>query len=160
LSSSTSKPQKTCRSFVAKIQFVANWVSYDASFAALQLARFCASASAGVSHRAALHHVMGYLNSNPSFKLVFWRGNKNELDGFSDPDWGNSESRRSTTELLVRYNLSIVLWRSRMQRMIALSTAEAEYYSASEIAVEIIYLANDKIFPFSDFFVFRLFKNL
>ncbi len=29
-----------------------------------------------------------------------------------------------------------------MQKTIALSTAEAEYYSASEIAVEIIYLRN------------------
>ncbi len=29
-----------------------------------------------------------------------------------------------------------------MQKTIALSTAEAEYYSASEIAVEIIYIRN------------------
>ena len=29
-----------------------------------------------------------------------------------------------------------------MQKTIALSTAEAEYYSASEVAVEIIYLRN------------------
>ena len=45
---------------------------------------------------------------------------------------------------MARYNNSIVLWRSRMQKTIALSTAEAEYYSASEIAVEleIIYLRN------------------
>ena len=104
-----------------------------------QLARFCASA--GVSHWAALHHVMGYLHSNPSFKLVYLRGNCNGLDGFADSDWGNSESRRSTTGL-ARYNKSIVLWQSRMQKTIVLSTAEAEYYSASEIAVEIIYLRN------------------
>ena len=56
------KEQKIYRSFVAKIQFVANWVRYDVSFAASQLARFCASA--GVSHWAALHHVMGYLSNN------------------------------------------------------------------------------------------------
>ncbi len=119
---------------------MANWVRYDVSFAASQLARFCASA--GVSHWAALHHVMGYLNNNPSFKLVYRRGNYNGLDGFADSDWGNSESRRSTTGLLARYNKSIVLWRSRMQKTNALSTAEAEYYSASEMAVEIIYLRN------------------
>ncbi len=35
-----------------------------------------------------------------------------------------------------------MLWRSRIQKTIALSTAEAEYDSASEIAVEIIYLRN------------------
>ncbi len=134
------KEQKIYRSFVAKIQFVAKWVRYDVSFAASQLACFCASA--GVSHWAALHHVMGYPNSNPSFKLVYRRGNYNGLDGFADSDWVNSESRRSTTGLLARYNKSTVLWRSRMQKTITLSTAEAEYYSASEMAVEIIYLRN------------------
>jgi hypothetical protein len=134
------KEQKIYRSFVAKTQFVANWVRYDVSFAAAQFACFCASAGVW----AALHHVMGYLNSNPCFKLVYWRGNYNGLNGFADSDWGNSESRRSTTGLLARYTNSIVLWRSRMQKTIALSTAEAEYYSASEIAVEleIIYLRN------------------
>jgi hypothetical protein len=85
---------------------------------------------------------MGYVNSNPSFKLVYLRGNYNGLDGFADSDWGNSESRRSTTGLLALYNKSIVLWRSKMQKTIALSTAEAGYYPASEIAVEIIYLRN------------------
>ncbi len=136
------KEQKIYRSFVAKIQFLANWVRYEVSFAASRLARFCASA--GVFYWTALHHLMGYLHSNPSFKLVYQRGNYDGLDGFADSDWGNSESRRSTTGLLARYNKSIVLWRSRMQKTIALSTAEAEYYSASEIAVrvEIIYLRN------------------
>jgi len=89
---------------------------------------------------------MGYLNSIPSFKLVCLRHeNYNGLDGFADSDWGNSESRLSTTGMLARYNKSIVLWRSRMQKTIALSTAEAEYYPASEMAVEkleIIYLRN------------------
>ncbi len=93
-----SKEQKTYQSFVAKIQFVANWVRYDVSFAASRLARFCASA--GASHLAALHHVMGYLNNNPSFKLVYRRRNYNGLDGFADSDRGNSESLRSTTGLL------------------------------------------------------------
>jgi hypothetical protein len=106
------KEQNKYRSFVAKIQFVANWVRYDISFAASQLARFCASAV--VSHWVALHHVMGYLNSNPSFKLVYWHGNYNGLDAFADSNWGNSESRRPTTELLARHKKSIVLRRSSL----------------------------------------------
>ncbi len=42
------KEQKVYRSCGAKIQLVRNWVRYGFSFAASQLARFCASA--GVSH--------------------------------------------------------------------------------------------------------------
>ena len=85
---------------------------------------------------------MGYLNYQSSFKLTYCSGKGTGLDGFADSDWGNSVSRRSTTGLLARYNRSIVLWRSKLQKTIALSTAEAEYYAASEIAIEIIYLRN------------------
>jgi hypothetical protein len=129
------KNRKCIYHLLQKYNFVANWVRYDVSFAASQSARFCASA--GVLHWAALHHVMEYLNSNPSFKLVYQCGNYNGLDGFADSDWGNSESRWSTTGLLAWYKKTMVLWRSRMQKTIVLSIAEAEYYSASEIAVEI-----------------------
>ena len=35
-----------------------------------------------------------------------------------------------------------VLWRSKLQKTTALSTAEAEYYSASTAATEVLYLRN------------------
>ena len=132
--------QKHYRSFVAKVQFAAYWVRFDISYAAAQLARFCVSA--GPSHWAALTHLMGYLTHRPSLKLVYRRDAEGGLDGFTDSDWGNSVSRRSTTGLVVRFNRAPVLWRSKMQKTVALSTAEAEYYSASEMAVEVIYLRN------------------
>ena len=65
-----------------------------------------------------------------------------DLDGFTDSDWGNSLSRKSTTGLLARYNRGLILWRSKMQKTVSLSSAEAEYYAASEMAIEIIYLRN------------------
>ncbi len=34
------------------------------------------------------------------------------------------------------------MWRSKMQKSIELSTAEAEYYSVSEMDIEMIYLRN------------------
>jgi hypothetical protein len=64
------------------------------------------------------------------------------LDGFTDSDWGNSLSRKSTTGLLARYNRGLILWRSKLQKTVSLSSAEAEYYAASEMAIEIIYLRN------------------
>ena len=134
------KEQKFYRSMSAKTQFVGHWIRFDVSYTAAQLARFCASA--GVSHWAALHHLMGYLEHNPSFKLTYREGHSSGLDGYADSDWGNSESRRSTTGILARYNKAIVLWRSKLQKTISLSTAEAEYYAASEMAIEIIYLRN------------------
>ena len=43
-----------------------------------------------------------------------------------------------------RYNTSIVLWRSRMQKTIALSTAEAEYNSASAVDSAITFCILDR----------------
>ena len=109
------KEQKFYRSMSAKTQFVGHWIRFDVSYTAAQLARFCASA--GVSHWAALHHLMGYLEHNPSFKLTYREGHSSGLDGYADSDWGNSESRRSTTGILARYNKSAVLWRSNCKRL-------------------------------------------
>ena len=132
--------QKQYRSMVAKVQFAAYWTRFDISYTTAQLARFCASA--GPSHWAALTHLIGYLIQRPSLKITYWNGANGGLDGFTDSDWGNSVSRKSTTGLIARYNRTPILWRSRMQKTVALSSAEAEYYSASEMAVEIIYLRN------------------
>ncbi len=85
---------------------------------------------------------MGYLEEKPSFKLSYQRGGSNGLDGFADSYWGNSITRRSTTGLFAWYNLGVVQWRSKMQKTVSLSTAGAEYHSASEMAFEVLYLRN------------------
>ncbi len=88
--------------------------------------------------------MMEYLEGFPSFKLTYRRrtGIDDGLSGFADSDWGNSSSRRSTSGNLCLYNRSPVLWRSKLQKTTALSTAEAEYYSASTAATEVLYLRN------------------
>ena len=125
------------RSFVAKLQFAATWVRIDIAFTVSQLARFCASA--GVSQWAALHHLMEYLEGNPSFKITYRLsgGKSNLLSGYADSDWGNSSSRRSTSGMLMLYNKLPISWKSKMQKTTALSTAEAKYYSASTAAMEV-----------------------
>ena len=133
------KSQTIYRSMVARLQFAATWVRFDISYAVAQLARFCASA--GSSHWAALHHLMEYLVKYPSFKLEYSKRPKTiGLDGYCDADWGNNSSRRSTTGNIFRYNGAPIHWKTKLQKTIALSTAEAEYYAASTAAVEVIYL--------------------
>ncbi len=38
------------------------------------------------------------------------------------------------------YNKAPIMWKSKMQKTTALSTAEAEYYSTSTAGTEILYL--------------------
>ena len=134
------RKQKQYRSFVAKHQFAATWIRFDISFVVSQLARFCASA--GEAQWAALHHLMEYLAAHPSFKIKYRIGMKlvDLLFGYADADWGNSSSRRSTSGMIMLYNKSPIMWKSKMQKTTALSTAEAEYYSASTAGCEVLYL--------------------
>jgi hypothetical protein len=85
---------------------------------------------------------MEYLAAIPSFKLTYHRRSdlSNGLSGYCDSDWANSLSRRSTTGNLFLYSRAPISWRSKLQKTVALSTAEAEYYSASSAAIEVIYL--------------------
>jgi hypothetical protein len=62
------------------------------------------------------------------------------LPGYADADWGNSSSSTSTSCMVMLYNKSLIMWKSKMQKTTALSTAEAEYYSASMAGCEVLYL--------------------
>jgi hypothetical protein len=76
---------------------------------------------------------MEYLEGFSSLKLTYRRRKgviHDLLSGYADSDWGNSSSRRSTSGNLMLYNNSPIMWRSKMQKTTALSTAEAEYFSA------------------------------
>jgi hypothetical protein len=85
---------------------------------------------------------MGCLEESPIFKLPCQPSGSDGLDGFADYDWGKNITRRSTTGLLARFNRGVIKWRSKMQKTVSLSTAEAECFSASEMAIEILYLRN------------------
>jgi hypothetical protein len=108
---------------VARLQYAATWVHFDISFTVAQLlvARLCASA--GPTHWAALHHVIEYLAKHSSLKL------------------GAGRSHRHQKVLMVSVPMRIgstaaILWRSKQQKMISLSNAEAEHYAASDGVIQ------------------------
>ena len=86
---------------------------------------------------------MEYLEKHPSFKLDDYKcpTKPTGLDGYCDADWGTSNNRRSINGNIFLYNGAPIAWKSKLQTSVALSTAEAEYYSASPGAVEVIYLS-------------------
>ena len=61
--------------------------------------------------------------------------------GFSDADWaGDRLSRRSTSGMIVMFNGTLISWWSRLQRIVAVSTQEAEYVSSSDAARDLMFL--------------------
>ena len=65
-----------------------------------------------------------------------------ELKGFCDSDMaGDVDTRKSTSGYVFTLAGGAVSWCSRLQRIVALSTTEAEYISATEASKEAIWLA-------------------
>ena len=63
------------------------------------------------------------------------------LHGFSDSDWaGSAQDWKSTSGFCFSTSSAMVSWSSRKQGSVALSTAEAEYISASDASREAIWL--------------------
>ena len=68
-------------------------------------------------------------------------GEGNTLSGWVDADFAaDLDTRRSHTGYLLILNGGPVSWKSTKQKSVSLSTAESEWYAASEAGKEIIYL--------------------
>ena len=63
------------------------------------------------------------------------------LEGFTDFDMsGDVDSRRSTSGNVMTYAGGAVSWKSRLQKLVALLTTEAEYMAAMEARKELIWM--------------------
>ena len=63
------------------------------------------------------------------------------LESYTDSDWaGCASDRKSTSGCCFGLGSAVVSWFSRKQQLVALSSAEAEYTSASLASCEAIWL--------------------
>ena len=120
--------QKLYRSMIGSILYVTA-SRPDVMFSVCMCARF--QASPRESHLKATKRVLRYLKHTQNVGLWYSKGANIELVGYSDSDFvGCMVERKSTSgtcQLLVR---SLVLWSSKKQNSVALSTTEDEYISA------------------------------
>ena len=69
------------------------------------------------------------------------------LEVFSDSDWaGNPDDRKSVGCLIIFLNGVPVAWRSRAQRVVSLSSSEAEFYACAEAVREVPFIAQILLF--------------
>lgn len=60
---------------------------------------------------------------------------------FSDADFaGDSQTRRSMSAYIIKLGNAPVIWGSKKQRIVALSTTETEFVAACEATKEIIWV--------------------
>ena len=86
---------------------------------------------------AELDVTFAYLHLNRGLGLRFEPGQQHTLEGFSDASW---EVKNSTSGWVVFWQNAPLVWGSRKQNCVALSSCEAEIIALSEAAKDMIYL--------------------
>jgi hypothetical protein len=135
------------REVVGTLQYLATWTRPDIAHATHVLSRH--SSNPGEVHWTAASHVMRYLKGTSHLGLRYHATpsqdspphTRNKLFGYCDSDWGSDiDTRRSVGAHLVFLNGAAISWRSKLQTSTALSTCEAEFYAASRLANEVLWL--------------------
>lgn len=89
----------------------------------------------------AVLRVCRYLKSCPGKGIVFQKHGHLEIDVYTDADWAGSPSdRRSTSGYFTRVGGNVVTWKSKKQKVVALSSAEAEFRGVARGVAEILWL--------------------
>ena len=86
-------------------------------------------------------HIMPYLKGTKDDCIHFEMHKTDNIDAYSDADHaGDKVTHRSTSVSVIMFTGGAVLWKSKLQSCIALSSMEAEYITASEIAKSIVWM--------------------
>ena len=95
-------------------------------------------------HWAAVKQILRYLAGTVNYGYVYRRlgVTETELVGFSDSDLaGDVDDRKSTSGSVFLLGTSLVTWVSQKQRVVALSSYEAEYIASANAACQGIWLS-------------------
>ncbi|BBH05042.1 HXXXD-type acyl-transferase family protein [Prunus dulcis] len=80
------------------------------------------------AHMDAVNRILRYLKSSPGRGLMFGRHGHLDVEGHTDADWaGSITDRRSTSGYFTFVGGNLVSWRSKKQKVVSRSSAEAEY---------------------------------
>ena len=114
----------------------------DVAFAVGMVSRYMEAPT--VMHLNAVKRILRYVRGTAELGLVYSKENGNNiLTGFSDSDLASHvEDRRSTGGMVFYLNENLITWVSQKQRVVALSSCEAEYMAATAAAYQSIWLKN------------------
>ncbi|MBW0541029.1 hypothetical protein O181_080744 [Austropuccinia psidii MF-1] len=113
------------RSAVGSLSYLSVATRPDISFAVSSLSQFLEKP--GMVHWNAFLHVLLYLKGTAGLGLFYASGGGSGLCAYSDADWGNcKQTRRSVTGFIISFNSCLVIWKTRKQPTVSLSTTEAE----------------------------------
>jgi len=132
------------REVVGSLMYLMISTRPDIAFAVNQLSKYMQNW--GLLHIKAAKNLLLYIKATTDKGITYRRGALN-FQGFVDADWaGNIDNARSTTGYIFYLANGPISWRSKEQKTVALSTAEAEYMALSAATQEALHLR--QILPF------------
>lgn len=81
-------------------------------------------------HLHAVNRILRYLKGTPGKGLLFSKHGVSSIEGYTDADadWaGDQTTRKSKSGYFTFVNGNLVTWRSKKQKVVAQSSAEAEF---------------------------------
>lgn len=129
------------RSLVGSLRYLVH-TRPDISYSVSYVSRFMEAPTR--EHMAAVKQILRYIKGTMSFGCCYRRNPTEELNliGFSDSDMaGDVDDRKSTSGVLFMMGGDPVSWQSQKQKVVALSSCEAEYIAATTAACQGIWLA-------------------
>lgn len=132
-------------SVVGMLNYLANNTRPDISYATHQCARFTHNPKK--SHGMAVKHIIRYLSGTKDKGIIMTPSNNFSVDCYVDADFAglyghedcqNPVSVKSRTGYVLLLADCPLLWVSKLQTMIAVSTMEAEYIALSQAMRDII----------------------
>ncbi|XP_019094441.1 PREDICTED: uncharacterized protein LOC109129883 [Camelina sativa] len=92
-------------------------------------------------HWHAAIRVVNYLKSDPGQGILLRSDNDFQVTGWCDSDWSRCRmSRRSVTGYFIQLGNSPVSWKTKKQKTVSRSSAEAEYRAMADLVQKLIWL--------------------
>ena len=144
-------PEETARmalvpykSVVGQLLYISITARPDISTAVSACGRY--SHNPGQQHWDAVLQIVAYLNGTRKLRLILGGCKKMELSAnlklsaASDSDWAGDKDRRcSRTGYVIYMGTAAVVWCSKLQKSVALSSTEAEYIALTATARDLIW---------------------
>jgi hypothetical protein len=128
------------RSLIGSLRYLLH-TRPDLTFSVCYLSRFMEEPRQ--EHLAAVKRVLRYIVGTTEFGLVYPRGSGGsmELLGYSDSDMaGDADDNKSTSGAIFFLSEGSVTWSTQKQRVVALSSCEAEYIIGSSVMCQAVWL--------------------
>lgn len=111
----------------------------DIAYAVSVVSRFMQSPSE--DHMNAVYRILRYLKSSPGKGLFFGKNESKQVIGYTDADWGGDRTDgKSTSGYFTFVGGNLVTWRSKKQKVVARSSAEAKFRGMVHEICELLWI--------------------